>query len=301
MKRIGFAIVALALLLSACAERGAGSLGRVSDDVPPGDTSSPSPEPTRTPKGNKGSQGGTSEPRTFTYQVWLTQGEGFLFVSRRTATFEPGVGRIALEDLLSGPNSAEREAFIGTEIPAGTELLGLDIDDAVATVDLSGEFAQGGSSLEETARLAQVVYTITQFDTVRSVRFRIDGEPVEAFGSHGFVLDRPQTRRGYEVLLPAILVESPSIGERVDNPVTVSGTANVYEATVSLRILNARGKEIARTFTTATCGTGCRGEYSVSVAYEVDREQEGIIEVFESSAEDGRPTKVVRVPVTLTP
>jgi germination protein M len=302
MKRIGFAIVALALLLSACAERGAGSLGRVSDEVPPGDTSSPSPEPTKTPKkGTKGSQGDSSEPRSFTYQVWLTQGEGFLFVSERTAPFEPGVGRIALEDLLSGPNSAEREAFIGTEIPAGTELLGLDIDEGVATVDLSEEFAKSGGSLEETVRLAQVVYTITQFDTVRSVRFRIDGEPVETFGSHGIVLDRPQTRKGFQEHLPAILVENPSIGERVDNPVTVSGTANVFEATVSLRILNARGKEIARTFTTATCGTGCRGDYSVSVPYEVDREQPGVIEVFESSAEDGRPINVVRVPVTLTP
>ena len=301
MKRIGFATVALALLLSACADRGAGSLGRVSDDVPPGDTSTPTPEPTKTPKGTGGSQEDPSEPRTFTYQVWLTQGEGFLFVSQRTATFDPGVGRIALENLFSGPNSAEREAFIGTEVPEGTELLGLDIDDGVATVDLSDEFADSGGSLEETVRLAQVVYTITQFDTVRSVRFRIEGEPVETFGSHGIVLDRPQTRKGYEEHLPAILVESPSIGERVDNPVTVSGTANVFEATVSLRILNAQGKEIARTFTTATCGTGCRGDYSVSVPYEVDREQPGTIEVFESSAENGRPINVVRVPVTLTP
>jgi hypothetical protein len=303
MKRIGIAIVALGLLLSACADRSAGSLGNVSDETPPGDASSPSPRPTKKPpKGTQGSDGNTSEPRTFTYQVWLTQGEGFLFVSRRTAAFDPGVGRIALNDLLSGPSDAEREAFIGTEIPDGTELLGLDIDDGVATVDLSAEFAQGGSSsLEETARLAQVVYTITQFETVRSVQFRIDGGIVKAFGSHGIVLNRPQTRKDYQELLPAILVESPAIGERVDNPVTVSGTANVFEATVSLRILNARGKEIARTFTTATCGTGCRGDYSVSVSYRVDREQPGVIEVFESSAEDGRPINVVRVPVTLTP
>jgi hypothetical protein len=304
MKRIGIAIAAVALLLSACADRSAGSLGRVSDEVPPGDTSSPSPEPTKRPgkgNGDNGSQEDPSEPRTFTYQVWLTQGEGFLFVSRRTASFEPAVGRIALNDLLSGPSQAEREAFIGTEIPAGTELLDLNIEDGVATVDLSAEFAQGGSTLEETARLAQVVYTITQFETVRSVLFRIDGGVVKAFGSHGILLNRPQTRRGYQVLLPAILVESPTIGQRVDNPVTVSGTANVFEATVSLRILNARGKEIARTFTTATCGTGCRGDYSVSVAYQVDREQPGVIEVFESSAEDGRPINVVRIPVTLTP
>jgi hypothetical protein len=301
MKRIGLAIVALALLLSACADRGAGSLGRVSGDVPPGDTSSPSPEPTKEPAEGQGNEEDPSEPRTFSYQVWLTQGEGFLFVSRRTAPFEPGVGRIALEDLLSGPTDAERGEFIGTEIPAGTELRGLNIEDGVATVDLSAEFAQGGSTLEETARLAQVVYTITQFETVGSVQFLIEGGIVKSFGSHGIVLDRPQTRKGYQVLLPPILVETPSIGQRVDNPVTVSGTANVFEATVSLRILNAAGKEIARTFTTATCGSGCRGDYSVSVDYRVDREQSGVIEVFESSAEDGRPIHVVRVPVTLTP
>jgi hypothetical protein len=300
MKRMWIAIAAAALVLSACAERGAGSLGPIAggDDGP--GVSSPSPEPTEEP--GQGSNGDDpSEPRTFTYQVWLTQGEGFLFVSKRTAQFEPGVGRVALTDLLAGPSAAEDEAFIGTEIPEGTELLGLNIAGGIATVDLSGEFAESGSSLSETVRLAQIVYTITQFDTVRSVRFRVDGETVEVFGSHGIVLDRPQTRRGYQVLLPAILVESPAIGERVDNPVVVSGTANVFEATVSLRILNARGKEIARTFTTATCGTGCRGEYSVSVPYGVDREQPGIIEVFESSAEDGRPINVVRIPVTLTP
>jgi hypothetical protein len=299
MKRIGMAIAAVALILSACADRGVGSLGPIADgDNGPG-VSSPSPEPTEEP--GQGSNGEPSEPRTFTYQVWLTQGEGFLFVSQRTAQFEPSVGRIALTDLLSGPSDPEREAFIGTEIPDGTELLGLNIAGGVATVDLSEEYAESGSSLEETVRLAQIVYTITQFDTVRSVRFRVDGEAVEVFGSHGIVLDRPQTRRDYRELLPAILVESPSIGERVDNPVVVSGTANVFEATVSLRILNARGREIARTFTTATCGTGCRGDYSVSVPYRVDREQPGVIEVFESSAEDGRPINVVRIPVTLTP
>ena len=102
-------------------------------------------------------------------------------------------------------------------------------------------------------------------------------------------------------MLPAILVESPIIGARVSSPVTVSGTANVFEATVSLRILDENGNEIARTFTTATCGTGCRGDYSVSIPFNVDRQQRGTIEVFESSAKDGSPINLVRIPVTLMP
>ncbi|HEX9411434.1 MAG TPA: Gmad2 immunoglobulin-like domain-containing protein, partial [Actinomycetota bacterium] len=51
----------------------------------------------------------------------------------------------------------------------------------------------------------------------------------------------------------------------------------------------------------ATCGTGCRGDYSVSVPYSVDHEQRGTVEVYESSAKDGSAVNVVDIPVTLTP
>jgi hypothetical protein len=87
----------------------------------------------------------------------------------------------------------------------------------------------------------------------------------------------------------------------VGNPVAVSGTADVFEATVSVRILNSAGHEIARTFTNASCGTGCRGVYSVTIPYSVPRTQPGTIVVFESSAKDGQPVNVQQIPVTLAP
>lgn len=99
----------------------------------------------------------------------------------------------------------------------------------------------------------------------------------------------------------AITLESPVAGAAVTSPVKISGTADVFEATVSIRILDAGGNEIARTFTTATCGTGCRGDYKESVEFQVDAEQEGTIEVFEESAEDGSAINVVSVRVTLVP
>jgi hypothetical protein len=83
--------------------------------------------------------------------------------------------------------------------------------------------------------------------------------------------------------------------------VTVSGTANTFEATVGIRILDADGKKLKETFTTATCGTGCRGDYTKDVSFTVTEEQPGYIEVYESSAEDGSDTKLVRIPVTLEP
>jgi hypothetical protein len=100
---------------------------------------------------------------------------------------------------------------------------------------------------------------------------------------------------------PAITVQSPASGARVTSPVTVSGTADVFEGVVSVRILDSAGHEIARTFTQASCGTGCRGDYSVAVKYTVSAAEPGTIEVFESSAKDGSPVNVQRIRVTLAP
>jgi hypothetical protein len=105
----------------------------------------------------------------------------------------------------------------------------------------------------------------------------------------------------YAGYLPAITVQSPLIGEQVTSPVTVSGTANVFEAVVSVRVLDQAGNELARTFTNATCGTGCRGSYTVTIAYSAAQTEPGTVEVFETSAKDGQPVNVQLIPVTLAP
>jgi hypothetical protein len=171
------------------------------------------------------------------------------------------------------------------------------ISGGIATVDLSSSFVSSASTSTMPLRIAQVVYTVTQFPSVKGVRFAINGQGVTVLG--GVPVQSPQTRAMLSGYLPAITVQGPSIGEQVSSPVTISGTADVFEATVSVRVLDAAGHEIARTFTTATCGTGCRGTYSVSIAYSISQTQRGVIEVFESSAQNGRPIKVQQIPVIL--
>lgn len=306
MRHLSWIVVVAALLGAACGGTDAGSLGRVSVKEPsprPTSTKSSTPGASPTPTGGPTAQpttGDSGSGQTITYEVWFTYGES-LFVTKRTQGSTQAVGAASLEALIEGPTAAERAAGIGSQVPTATDLLGLAISDGVATVDMSSSFESGGGSLSEQMRVAQVVYTLTQFPTVSRVRFEIDGRPVQAISGEGIVVDPPPSRQSFADLLPAILVSSPSVGARVANPVTVSGTANVFEATVSIRILDASGHEIARTFTTATCGTGCRGNYSAAVSYRVSSEQRGTIEVFESSAKDGSATNVVRIPVTLTP
>lgn len=98
-----------------------------------------------------------------------------------------------------------------------------------------------------------------------------------------------------------IVVRAPEPGDEISSPVTVAGTADVFEATVSIRILDEKDRELAAGFATATCGSGCRGRYSTELHFFVDRAQPGTIEVFESSAEDGSQLFLVSVPVMLVP
>ena len=101
--------------------------------------------------------------------------------------------------------------------------------------------------------------------------------------------------------LPAITVAVPLEGDEISSPAVVSGTADVFEATVSLRILDAAGHVLVRDFTTATCGTGCRGEYEAALEFEVDQAQDGTVQVWWDSPKDGSRQDVVSIPVTLLP
>jgi hypothetical protein len=273
-------LAATALLASGCG----GGDAQTAGEVPSGEETT-EPEP-----------GGTQ-----TYRIWLTRGEQLFLVSREGPETE-SVGAEAVTLLLGGLTTEEVAAGVGTQIPSGTRFLGLDIEDGTATVDLSSEYESGGGSASMFARLAQVVYTLTEFPTVERVSFMLDGNPVDVFSGEGIILEKPVTREDYEEWLPAISVESPAIGDTVSSPVEVSGTANVFEANVTAKLLDANGKELVSRFTTATCGTGCRGDFTVELPYQSAVEQKGTLVVHDDDADgDGKPSYEVRIPVTLAP
>jgi immunoglobulin-like protein involved in spore germination/sporulation and spore germination protein len=174
-------------------------------------------------------------------------------------------------------------------------------DDSVLNVDLSSEFGSGGGSLSMQLRVAQVVYTGTQFDGVDSVQILIDGERVDALGGEGIAIGEPLTRRDFQDFAPAIVVETPKPGETISSGALVTGFANVFEANVNIRVTGANDKVLVETFTTATCGTGCWGDFSKALKFSVDHEQQGRVEVLTFSAEDGSQQDLVSIPVTLTP
>ena len=134
---------------------------------------------------------------------WVSAGENALGVMREIPYTE-AVASATMKELLAGPTDAEKTTWpaISTAIPEGSELLGLTIDDGIAKVDLSEEFESGGGTFSVTARLAQVVYTLEQFETIDAVEFYIEGELVEVFSSEGLILDGPQGLDDFSDLLP---------------------------------------------------------------------------------------------------
>src|SRR5690606_35283550 len=139
----------------------------------------------------------------------------------------------------------------------------------IATVDLSAEFESGGGSFSVMARLAQVVFTLTQFPTVDTVQFLLEGEPVEVFSGEGVILDGP-IGRDFEEIQPAIFVESVAAGDAVSSPLTISGTANTFEATFMARIVTDAGDMLTEQVVTATSGTGTRGTFETTLTFEID-------------------------------
>jgi germination protein M len=297
--------IAIVLFVAACAA-GSGDLGGVATPPPIGDGSpdvptvapttesgSPVTLPESTPAG---SPTGTTVVRAYFFLGSLTGNAGLVPVEREIAK-TPAVGAASLSALLTGPIDAELTAHpaMYTSVPSGTRFLGLQVSGGVATINVSGEFEAGGDTASIQGRIAQVVYTLTQFPTVNGVRFEFDGvRPKTVFiGSFG--------RADYTSFLPAIFVDRPAWGGTVGSPVRVAGMANVFEATFRIAILDAAGKVLVDQQAMASCGTGCWGTFDVTIPYHVVRAQLGMLRVYDLSAKDGSRENLTEYPVTLTP
>jgi hypothetical protein len=200
----------------------------------------------------------TPPPPPVDVRVYFLRGERLVIDHRDVAG--PAVLGAALTALLEGPTGD-----LVTTIPDGTELLGVNLVDGTATVDLSQEFGTGGGSLSMTARVAQVVFTTTQFDNVDQVVFWIDGGPIEYLGGEGLIMTEPWTRADVSrELTGSVLVDRPHPGDTVTSPFTVTGEADVYEGDFPIEI--RRGDTVLATIAPVRGGAwGNWADFSATV------------------------------------
>lgn len=129
---------------------------------------------------------------------------------------------------------------------------------------------------------AEIVYTLTQFATVKRV---------DVAGRIGL------TRDDFASYVPPILVETPAAGAEVPATFHVSGTASVFEATMVVQLVR-NGKVIQKQTVTATEGAPGRGTFDATFTAPPGPLT---IAAFAPSAADGSPQHEVDVDVTVKP
>jgi len=329
MKRIPSTLllgVVLSLLLAACTDViDAGPVvtegqetSPETDEADPADEADPTEEPDDTEEaddtpqpsnGHDGRDTTNDQSVTNVRLYFVAPGGGtpgradpFLVSVQREIPSTPGIMLATLRELVEGPSSADNALIddISTSVPTGTLVLGVNIADGLATVDLSREFESGGGSFSMFSRLAQVTYTVTQFPTVDKVEFRLDGQPVRVFSGEGITIDEPASRADFVDLLPTVFVDMPAAGAQAATPLRVVGMAAVFEATFQYRLETTDGTVLDEGFAMTDEGMGW-GSFDITLDVSVNTPTEATLTVWEYSAKDGSVQALRETPLTLLP
>lgn len=216
----------------------------------------------------------------------------------------PGIGVAAMAELLAGPNQLETDLSMVSAIPAGTQILGLNIADGVATIDFSSEFeATGLGTTGEIGLVSQVVFTLTQFPSVNSVNITIEGQERDFILSHGLASTGLVREDFLDAVAPAILVESPYPGQLVSSPLIVTGFSRTFESTIVYTLTIPPSDEIViEGFTTSyQPDVNLFGPFEFTVEFAPAVAGFGSVVVFEESAKDGSQVNIYEVPVRMEP
>ena len=140
-------------------------------------------QPDVSPKVTKAPEKQT-EPTTETIDITLyfgdNQGEK-LVKEVRTVPKTEAVAKVAVEELIKGPTQGGEATM-----PKGTRLLDISVKEGTAEVNLSKEFVDNhpGGSAGERLTIYSVVNTLTEFSTIKQVRFLVEGSPVDTIAGH---------------------------------------------------------------------------------------------------------------------
>lgn len=136
------------------------------------------------------------------YLLRVRDGSTALIAVPREVDVDAGVQEVLGNLFTVRPDGEERpdEDGLETKIPETAELVGAALSPGTTTVvvDVRRLFGEGGIQGNDLRdALAQIVWTATEDEAVRSVVFRNDGEPVPAAIDNGETTDEPVTRTDY--------------------------------------------------------------------------------------------------------
>lgn len=207
---------------------------------------------------------------------------------------------VTLKALLAGPQPDEVAFGLTTALRTDTRLRGpvqVDPTTRTATVDFLRGFRSQDTTLQA-RRMAQVVFTLTQFPAITRVRFLVNGKPLDALNARGRVIDGPATREDYAALTPQILVESPGIWASVRSPIQVSGTMPSDTQSVGFRLYGRDDALLVEGSVGFRRSRNPRRPFQLAVPYDLDEAQRGTLVIYRVTG-DGKEHDAVAIPLDL--
>jgi immunoglobulin-like protein involved in spore germination len=197
-----------------------------------------------------------------------------------TTTQAQPMQALTVFEVVDGALHARTAHVERTPAVAAAALGALGIDAPVTIADGTATVKLDSATPEQTA---EVVYTLTQFPTVKRV---------DVGGRSGL------TRADVLAFVPPILIETPAANAEVPQTFTVSGTASVFEATLVVELRQGGHVAMKRTVT-ASNGAPERGTFSTTLT--APKAGAATVAAYAPSAADGSPQHEQDVPVTVTP
>ena len=100
--------------------------------------------------------------------------------------------------LIKGLTPSELNAGMISLIPNGTELISITLTDGIASINFNDTFRFNSLGLEGyTAQLKQIVFTATEFPTVKFVQILIEGKKYDYFGTEGIFIGDPLSKESF--------------------------------------------------------------------------------------------------------
>jgi len=133
-------------------------------------------------------------------KIYFLRGEKLVVVKRgislQTSASVIKKTENAMRYLLKGPPPTERILGVFSEISNDIQVLSLRQTGKTLRLNLSQEFLEyGGGSASIQAAIAQIVYTLTELETIDRVKFLINGkEDGLVLGGEGLVIERALRR-----------------------------------------------------------------------------------------------------------
>jgi hypothetical protein len=206
--------------------------------------------------------------------------------------------KAAVEELIKKEPQTEQAINV---IPRDTEVLDVNVENAVATVNFSKEVLNANVGSEgEILGIQSIVNTLTEFPDVEAVSFQVEGTSegrAKDWWGHYGLYDQPFKRDVSKVFEPAIWVTHPQPNQVTGVPILVKGSARVWNGSISIQLVDENNNILEQVHGSATKSAPLRGDFEMSIQFDPPNKGSGELQVFGRDPDNGLDLIKVTVPV----